>query len=1406
MKKRLNKKRKPTQTVAQDARPDARSDGPKDAHKDAPSSRTNGSRSGRASDAATTPRPAPARAHAPAREPQATATEDFPVVGVGASAGGLEAFSQLLSQLPPKTGMAFVLVQHLDPTHTSALEEILSRTTRIPVREVTDGLRVERDHVYVIPANADMVITDGALQLARRTAARGMHKPIDAFFQSLASARGDRAIGVILSGTASDGAGGCQYIKGTGGITFAQDPSTAKYDSMPQSAIAAGCIDFVMAPAAIAEELVRIGKHPYIARPSSPLVESGGTVPEDELQQLFKLIFDAKGVDFTHYKKTTLHRRIKRRMIVNGIEKFDEYVRFAGDNPAEVESLYRDVLIHVTGFFREQGAFEALRKEVFPKLFEDRKTGSDPVRVWVPGCSTGEEAYSLAMALMEYVWFDRPGGPPASTGIQIFATDVSEEVLDHARGGIYGEPAMANVSPARLKRFFQKHSGGYQVNKSIREVCVFARHNVIKDPPFSKLDLVSCQNLLIYLEPDLQRRVIPALHYGLKPNGYLVVGGAEGLGIFTDCFIPIDKKFKIYQKKQTATRLITYATGGDYVPRKPERAKPAITAMPGFSGIEKEADRVLLSRFAPASIVVNSDWEIVHFRGKTGAYLEPATGNPAFSLSKMVREGLLLDLRAALQEAKKKNITVRKEGIALSSDTGMRNVNLEVIPIEGPNARERLYVVAFEDGPQQTTRQEQSKARRAHARGRRDALAQENERLTRQVRQLREQLRSVIDDQETTSEEFKTANEEVLSANEELQSTNEELETAKEELQSSNEELTTVNEEMQNRNTELSVTNNDLLNLLGNVNVAVVMVGEDLRIRRFTPVSQKLLNLIPSDIGRRLGEIRPNVNVDNLEEIAHRALEGHELHEQQVCDNENTWYMMRARPYKTRDGKTDGAVISFQDIDAFKRRLDETKAYADAVIENAREAILVLDADLRVMLANQAFYGHFRVSPGETENRPVYELGNRQWDIPELRHLLEAIIKENGRIDNFEMRHRFEQLGDRVMLLNARLVGPHEGSSLIFLSIEDITEERKRSDALERQAALLDLARDAVIVRDLDGKIQYWNHGAERMYGWKKEEALGRESEELLQTVLPRPIEEIVEEVRRTGGWEGELRQVTHEGNTLFVRSWWALMEQASEPMVILQINSDVSVQKEYEENLRQVSGHLMRVQDEERRRIARELHDSTGQKLAAARMFLESVTKTTNPKSIDKRVLETVELIEGAFQDIRTLSQVLHPPLLDEAGLVSATRSMVDSFSQRAKIHVEFQVPEGFGRLPQPVELALFRVIQESLTNIHRHSGAKRAKVEIAQTPEQITLEVRDNGKGLPPNFRSDVKQVLGVGILGMKERLSQLGGLLKIESDKKGTVVRAVVPSRAPSTAAQPSTQTSAQTSPAQTSPAQD
>src|SRR5208283_4939763 len=549
----------------------------------------------------------------------------------------------------------------------------------------------------------------------------------------------------------------------------------------------------------------------------------------------------------TNYKHTTLQRRIKRRMVVHKIEKLKDYIRFIGKKPEELDELYRDLLIHVTGFFREPEAYVALRKHVYPKLFDGRKP-DNPLRAWVAGCSTGEEAYSIAITLLEYLWAHTRNISQAATTIQIFATDISETALDRARTGLYTEAAVADISADRLKRFFVRQDGGYQVNKSVRDMCIFARQNLVKDPPFSNLDLVSCRNVLIYLGPVLQRRVIPTLHYSLRPGGFLMLGEAEGLGGFGDHFALVDKKDKIYQKRKTTARLTTYFAGSDYSPRRIEDAKMG-RQLPAPYTVENEVEQLLINRYVPASIVVNDQMDIVQFQGKTGAYLEPAAGHPTFSLSKMVREDLLVDLRAALTAVKKSNAKARKEGVQLLSEGKMREVNLEVLPLRGQASQERYYVVVFEENAPVPV-----SVGKSGGKGKKPdpPTTRENEVLKREMAQLKQQLRTLIEDHENTMEEFKSVNEEVLSANEELQSTNEEMETAKEELQSTNEELTTLNEEMQNRNAELSSANNDLLNLLGQVDIPVVMVSNDLRIRRFSPPAHKVLNLMPNDVGRRL--------------------------------------------------------------------------------------------------------------------------------------------------------------------------------------------------------------------------------------------------------------------------------------------------------------------------------------------------------------------------------------------------------------------------------------------------------------------------------------------------------------------------------------------------------------------------
>jgi len=991
-----------------------------------------------------------------AAPPRRIVGRSFPIVAVGASAGGLEAFSKLLERLPVDTGMAFVLVQHLDPTHHSLLTELLSRITKLPVSQVSNGTVVQPDHVYIIPPNSDMELEGLTLRLEARSMTRGQHMPVDVFMRSLAEQQKHCAIGVILSGTASDGALGIQAIKAEGGITMAQDEQSAKHSGMPRSAILTGCVDYVLPPEGIAREIERIGKHPISQWKETQEAKTGqegkeGTkstgVPQQEhdLAPIFKLLRTSTGVDFSHYKLNTVVRRVLRRMALQKIEHLDDYVRLLNGNPDAVQELYQDLLIKVTSFFRDPGTFETLKTEIFPKLLEDRPDGA-PIRVWVPGCATGEEAYSLAIAFLEFL-----GDRTAQFPLQIFATDISETALEVARQGTYVENIALDVSATRLRRFFVKVDRGYQISKGVRDVCIFARQDVTRDPPFSRLDLISCRNMLIYLDRLLQNKVFPVFHYAIRRGGYLLLGSSETAGNFSDLFTLVDKKHKIFMRKSSLTHGGFYFAAGEARLEMPQAATTMALAEDGQTGVEaqKEADRIVLSKYAPAGVLVNEDMEILQFRGRTSPYLEPAPGKASLNLLRMAREGLLVEVRALMHKAKKTGRPARKENVPIKEDGRFNDVNLEVIPLKNRAGSEPCYLVMFQDRPSVPSKQEEKRAAKSN---RREQIQLEQELLA-----TKDYLQSIIEEQEATNEELKSANEEILSSNEELQSTNEELETAKEELQSTNEELTTVNEELQIRNLELNQAINDLTNLLVSVNLPVVMLDEDLRIRRFTSMAQNILKLIPADVGRPLSDINHNLQVPSLDQVVLEVIATGNIREQEVQDRSGRWYSMRIRPYKTTDNQIKGAVVVLVDIDAFKNSLQELKEsrdYAEGIIETIWEPLLVLDDQLRVKTANRSFYNTFRVTPDETQGCRLFDLGTGQWNIPKLRTMLEGLIPQNGRFHDFEVEHDFPRIGPHTMLLNARVIfWEKTHTQMVLLAMQDITE--RKQEELERMKASL---------------------------------------------------------------------------------------------------------------------------------------------------------------------------------------------------------------------------------------------------------------------------------------------------------------------------------------------------------------
>ena len=849
-------------------------------------------------------------AQQPASKPLPSAADgSLSVVGIGASAGGLEAFEQLLSALPNDTGLAFVLVQHLAPSHDSILSELLSKKTDMSVVEVTHGMRVQANHIYVIPPNAQMSTADGELHLSPLSPDRGLRMPIDSFFRSLADSYQSRSIGVILSGTASDGTLGLHAIKAMGGVTFAQDEGSAKYSAMPRNAIAAGNVDFVLAPEGIARELKRISTHMHVFAPDDKGEAEERRTSDETLNKIFLLLRNFSRVDFTFYKPGTIKRRISRRMLLRKIETPEAYLQFLRKHGDEVEALFDDVLINVTGFFRDGDSFESLKTTAFPAITGQRAADL-PLRIWVPGCSTGEEVYSLAIVLLEFI-----GDRASDRQIQIFATDLSEAILAKARAGVYPKSIAMDVSSDRLRRFFREVDNGYQITKSIRDMVVFAKQDLAKDPPFSKLDVISCRNVMIYMSQVLQKRILPLFHYALNPGGVLFLGSSETVGGFGDLFVPLDKKHKLYTK-----RSVEGPVAYDFVPQfqEDEEHKPKAD-FPEHVDLQKVGEQMLLYRYSPASVIVNDHLEIVQFIGQTGPFLDPLPGDASLNLLRMVKTGLHLELRVAFQKAKR-NIAVRKDGVRIEHDGALRSVNFEITPIKNVPGGERYYLLVFEEVNQPATeasnRGKKKPPEKKAGKTQMSHVELENKRLKEELEATREYLQSIIEEQRTTNEELRSANEEIQSSNEELQSINEELETAKEELQSTNEELTTVNEELQNRNDELSQVNSDLNNLLSSVSIPIIMLGNDLRLRRFTPVAEKLMNLIPSDIGRPITDVKPNVKIPDLKQAIHRVMDSLETQEFRVEDNTGRWYSMKIRPYRTLDNKIDGVVIVLFDADA----------------------------------------------------------------------------------------------------------------------------------------------------------------------------------------------------------------------------------------------------------------------------------------------------------------------------------------------------------------------------------------------------------------------------------------------------------------------------------------------------------
>ncbi len=828
----------------------------------------------------------------------------FPIVGIGASAGGLEALEQFLGHVPENSGMAFVIVQHLDPTHKGIMPELLQRITEMDVFQVSDQMKVKPNCVYVIPPNKDMSILHGVLHLFEPTATRGLRLPIDFFLRSLADDRQEHSIGVILSGMGSDGTMGCRAIKEKAGVVLVQEPASAKFDSMPRSAIDAGLATLVAPVEDLPEKIIDYLGHALVITKDELHLEDKD---HSSLDKVLILLRARTGHDFSMYKKNTLYRRIERRMGVHQISKIASYVRYTQENSQEVELLFKELLIGVTSFFRDLAAWEYLQQEAIPALLTGRPQGG-AMRAWSVGCSTGEEAYSLAIAFKEAIEQIKP---KENYTLQIFATDLDSDAIDYARQGVYPDNIAAVVSAKRLKRFFIKEGKGYRVGKEIREIVTFATQNIIMDPPFTRLNIIICRNLLIYLTPELQKKLLPIFYYSLNPGGILFLGGAETISNFTDLFVPLNIKSRLFRRRESAMAAEPLAFRASFVPALPEVSKE-LTMLKSAVTLQSLADRLLLQKFSPPAVLVNDKGDILYISGKTGKYLEPAAGKANWNIFAMAREGLRFDLGSAFQKALRQKKAITAKGLKISAGGGAQRVDITVQAIEEPEALRGMVMIVFTDvaTPLEKTAKVSSKT----APSRNARVLQ----LEKELHHFREQLQTTHEEMQSSQEELKSTNEELQSTNEELQSTNEELTTSREEMQSMNEELQTVNAEQNSKMDELSRLNNDMRNLLNSTEIVTVFLDNELHVLRFTPGADKLFKLIPGDVGRPLSDIVSDLFYPGMAEETREVLRTLAFSEKQIAATDGRWFSVRIMPYRTMEDVICGVVITFVNITAAK--------------------------------------------------------------------------------------------------------------------------------------------------------------------------------------------------------------------------------------------------------------------------------------------------------------------------------------------------------------------------------------------------------------------------------------------------------------------------------------------------------
>ena len=1428
--------------------------------------------------------------------------KDFLVVGLGASAGGVKALQEFFAAMPSNSGMAFVVILHLAPDHESSLPQILQAQTAMPVTQVNETYKVEPNRVYVISPNHQLEMVDGIIRPAEVKRPHGSRIAIDTFFRTLAEAYERNAVCIVLSGTGSDGTLGLKRVKESNGFAIVQDPNDAEYDGMPRSAIETHLADWVLPVSVMPEKLLgfRDSSQRLHLTDTDDSKISEEIRADESLREILTLLRIRTGHDFSNYKTPTLVRRIARHLQIHELQDIPTYLNLLRDNPDEVQSLLKNLLINVTNFFRDRPAFDVIESKVVPNICAG-KTSKDTIRIWSAGCASGEEAYSLAMLFGECA--AKQSDPPK---IQIFATDVDDEAIAEAREHFYPKTIAADVSPERLKRFFVREGNFYRVRKELRETILFAPHNILRDPPFSRLDLVVCRNLLIYLNRETQERVLQIFHFALNTHGYLFLGSSESAENVAALFAPVDKKQRIYSRRPAQLSQISTlqmpVAGKWQVPLPVRKVENELE----HSFTLTEAHYKFLGKYAPPSILVNQDFNILYMSESAGRYLRFAGGEPTSNLLKLISPDLLPDVRAALFAAQRERKSSDYPNIHTVIENEPMLINLIVRTADPDDEMpDSLLVIFDEHQPSAENRETVNTADRD------EVMEAVISRLENTLRRTKQSLQATIEQQETSSEELKAANEELQAINEELRSASEELETSKEELQSVNEELTTVNHELKEKIEETVRANSDLQNLMAATEIATIFLDRELRIKLYTPAAQKLFNVTSNDIGRPLEHFTNKLQYQELEADAADVLQSLKTVEREIYDKNNRCYLARFHPYLTTDNRINGVVLNFIDISRRKQTeeaLHRSEQRFRAIFNQTIAGIMLIDLTGQYTYVNDCFCEMTGYTRTELLKKRIEDVIDAE-DLPRSLELFEN-LKQTG--EPFTLEKRYRRKNDSILWVRnsvSLMRDEVEENNYIVAVSMDITERKANEESIRFQAHLLDMVEQAVIATDLDGKVTYWNKFAETLYGWTTNQAVGRNILELnTPAEATEHAEEIMANLRHGKSWSGEflLRRRSGAMFTAFVISS-PIMDGNENLIGMVGVSIDVSERKKIEENLRRSEERLRLImertadyaiivtdpdgiiidwnagaekifgyakekiigqncsilftpediknnvlqkemqtalkqgraederwhlrkngtrfyasgvmtpladgevkgfvkiardmteklasenalreketlqklisgQEDERRRIARDLHDHLGQQMTALRLKLEKLKNMCGEDDVlCAEVAEADKIAAHLDADVDFLAWELRPASLDDLGLRMTLDNYVRSWKQHTGVKAEFHTT-GMGKASfgYEIETNLYRIAQEAMNNIYKHAKAKNVSVLLEKRKNKIVLIVEDDGIGF--NVQDKKTRRKGLGLIGMIERAGILGGELEIESKKgRGTTVFARVP----------------------------